>query len=91
MLLQNQAVGRSRWALWNHYLFSGQFEPRPVDKFMCDVDWVVILRVLKRITSVEQLLYAEVLDGLQWAIVKQPPLNNSAPAYLPALTADELD
>ncbi len=71
LLLQKHSIGTSRWGLWNHYLFSGQFEPRPVDKYTCDMDWAVVLRVLKRVSSAEQLLDESIVEGLSWAEVQQ--------------------
>lgn len=38
-----------------------------MDKYTCDVDWAVILQVLKGVSSAEQLLDEQVWEGLWWA------------------------
>ncbi len=42
-----------------------------MDRYSCEVDWAVVLRVLKSVSSAEQLLDEVTLQGLWWAQVQE--------------------
>jgi hypothetical protein len=50
-----QVLKDNPWAAWQHFLFTGQFEQRPLPRFTCEVDYERLLAALQGVTDAQQV------------------------------------